>query len=384
MTKLEQLIEELCPDGVEFRPLEKCCQVLDNKRKPIAKSAREAGEYPYYGANGVQDYVADYIFDGTFILVGEDGSVLTPGGTPVVNWAEGKMWVNNHAHIIEEIDGVLLRYLFHYLQTIDVRDLIHGNIPKLTQGDFRQLKIAVPPLPVQSEIVRILDNFTESSAKLIADLERERILRKKQYLEYSHALFTQSDCVKRTTLGEIVDVCMCKRIMKTQTDTVGDVPFYQNGTLGGEAKLYISNELFQEYSQKYKFPNQGDVMLSTVGTVGKTIQYDGKPAYFQDSNIVWLKRKNEDVTNEYLYWFCISMPWKLPERATLKHLHNYMIAETEISIPSKERQAYVIEKFQELERAFRLIDAELTAEIEARRSQYEFYRDELLTFAAKG
>ena len=132
MTKLEQLIEELCPNGVEFRQLEKCCQVLDNKRKPITKSAREAGEYPYYGANGIQDYVADYIFDGTYVLVGEDGSVMTPKGTPVVNWAEGKIWVNNHAHIIAEIDEVLLRYLLHYLQIVDVKTLIHGNIPKLT------------------------------------------------------------------------------------------------------------------------------------------------------------------------------------------------------------------------------------------------------------
>ena len=129
MSKLNELIAQFCPDGVEFRSLEKCCQVLDNKRKPITKSARDAGEYPYYGANGVQDYVADYIFDGTFILVGEDGSVMTPNGNPVVNWAEGKIWVNNHAHIIAEIDGVLLRYLYHYLHIVDVKPLIHGNIP---------------------------------------------------------------------------------------------------------------------------------------------------------------------------------------------------------------------------------------------------------------
>ena len=138
MSKLSELIAQLCPDGVPFRNLEDCCFILDKKRRPITKSAREAGKYPYYGANGVQDYVSDYIFNGVFILVGEDGSVLTPDGKPVVNWAVGKIWVNNHAHIIEEIDGVLLRYLYHYLQTVDVRDLIHGNIPKLTQGDFRQ------------------------------------------------------------------------------------------------------------------------------------------------------------------------------------------------------------------------------------------------------
>ena len=113
MNKLICLIQELCPNGVEYLPLEKCCTILDNKRKPVTKAAREAGEYPYYGANGIQDYVSDYIFNGTFVLVGEDGSVITSNGTPVVTWATGKIWVNNHAHIISEIDGVLLRYLFH-------------------------------------------------------------------------------------------------------------------------------------------------------------------------------------------------------------------------------------------------------------------------------
>ena len=78
MSRLDELIKELCPDGVDSRPLEECCTILDRKRKPVTKAVREAGQYPYYGANGIQDYVADYIFDGTFVLVGEDGSVITP------------------------------------------------------------------------------------------------------------------------------------------------------------------------------------------------------------------------------------------------------------------------------------------------------------------
>ena len=72
MSKLYELIKKFCPDGVEFKKLEECCNILDRKRKPVTKAAREAGEYPYYGANGVQDYVSDYIFDGVFVLVGED------------------------------------------------------------------------------------------------------------------------------------------------------------------------------------------------------------------------------------------------------------------------------------------------------------------------
>ena len=141
--KLEELIKKLCPNGVEYKKLEDCCNILDNERKPVTKSARIKGEYPYYGANGIQDYVSDYILDGTFVLVGEDGSVINKNGNPVVTWAEGKIWVNNHAHVIKEKENVLLRYLYHYIQTINVSVLIHGNIPKLNQGDFRNLRIAV-------------------------------------------------------------------------------------------------------------------------------------------------------------------------------------------------------------------------------------------------
>lgn len=172
-------------DGkVELRKLEECCNILDSKRKPVSKAAREAGDYPYYGANGIQDYVSDYIFEGTFILVGEDGSVITPEGSPVVNWAEGKIWVNNHAHIVSEIDGVLLRYLYHYLKTVNVKELIHGNIPKLNQGDFRSIAIAVPTIEVQKKIIKMMDTFNE----LTEVLNKEAEIRDKQYAYYRNML----------------------------------------------------------------------------------------------------------------------------------------------------------------------------------------------------
>ena len=196
MSKLDELIKEYCRGGVEYKPLKDVCNILDSKRKPITKAMRDKGEYPYYGANGIQDYVSGYIFNGTFVLVGEDGSVITENGTPVVNWATGKIWVNNHAHIVEEKDGLLLRFLFYYIQTVNVRHLVHGNIPKLNQGDFGQIQIPIPPLPVQEEIVRILDTFSELTAELTA--------RKKQYASYRDKLLAFDASVPTKVLGEMV------------------------------------------------------------------------------------------------------------------------------------------------------------------------------------
>lgn len=110
MNNIEKLLEGA---QVEWKTLGEVVEILDSKRKPISKSQRISGKYPYYGANGIQDYVNDFIFDGTFILLGEDGSVINEDGSPVLNWATGKIWVNNHAHILaEKSNKSILRYIY--------------------------------------------------------------------------------------------------------------------------------------------------------------------------------------------------------------------------------------------------------------------------------
>lgn len=186
MNTIKQLIEKYCPEGVEYKKLGEVCEILDSQRKPVAKGKREKGKYPYYGANGIQDYVNNYIFDGTYLLIGEDGSVINADKTPVLNWASGKIWVNNHAHILAEKDNALLRFIYYALQCINVSDIVRGTPPKLNQANLRSIEIPVPPLSVQREIVRILDNFTSLEAELEAELEARR----KQYEYYRDQLLS--------------------------------------------------------------------------------------------------------------------------------------------------------------------------------------------------
>ncbi len=154
MSKLESLIAELCPDGVEYLELSSVVNILDNLRKPITKKDRIGGIYPYYGANGIQDYIDDYIFDGTYILMGEDGSVIRSDNTPVLSWAVGKIWVNNHAHVMSEIsEKALLRYVYYCLSNTNVSSIVRGMPPKINQQNLRNIIIPVPPLEVQAEIV---------------------------------------------------------------------------------------------------------------------------------------------------------------------------------------------------------------------------------------
>ncbi|WRE03914.1 restriction endonuclease subunit S [Helicobacter pylori] len=186
--RLKTLLQTLAPKGVEFRKLGEVCEILDNRRIPIAKNKRNPGIYPYYGANGIQDYIDSYIFDGDFVLVGEDGSVINKDNTPVVNWASGKIWVNNHAHVLQTKNELKLKFLYFYLQTIDVSYCVAGTPSKINQENLKQITIPIPPLEIQQEIVKILDQFSTLTTDLLAGIPAEIEARKKQYEYYREKL----------------------------------------------------------------------------------------------------------------------------------------------------------------------------------------------------
>ncbi|GAA9578706.1 restriction endonuclease subunit S [Helicobacter pylori] len=188
--RLQTLLQTLAPKGVEFRKLGEVCEILDNRRIPIAKNKRNPGIYPYYGANGIQDYIDSYIFDGDFVLVGEDGSVINKDNTPVVNWASGKIWVNNHAHVLQTKNELKLKFLYFYLQTIDVSYCVVGTPPKINQENLKKITIPIPPLEIQQEIVKILDQFLALTTDLLAGIPAEIKARKKQYKYYREKLLT--------------------------------------------------------------------------------------------------------------------------------------------------------------------------------------------------
>lgn len=179
---------ELCSDEVEYRPLGELLAIRDSERRPVTKSDRVPGPYPYYGANGIQDYVNEYIFDGEFILLGEDGSVLTDDFRPVTTWAAGKIWVNNHAHVIAaKSDEINLRFSYYALTSTDIRQFVSGGSrAKLNQSGLRLIPLPVPPLEIQQEIVAKLDTFQA----LIDSIEQEISLRRQQYEFYRNELLS--------------------------------------------------------------------------------------------------------------------------------------------------------------------------------------------------
>ena len=378
MSKLEELIEQYCPDGVEWKPLAECCNILDGKRKPITKGARQSGPYPYYGANGIQDWVADYIFDGTYVLIGEDGSVITPNGTPIVNWAHGKIWVNNHAHIIAETTGVLLRFLFYYIQIIDIHNLVHGNIPKLTQGDLKEIEIPVPPLPVQEEIVRILDAFTELQAELQAELQK----RKQQYNYYLDNLLNFKDInrggyqaeVRWMKIGDICDVF-----------TGGEVPM---GSIKGNTSfgsfiypIWGNGKDIYGYATTYQIDKDA-VCISSIGANSGAVFFH--KAYF--TPIIRLKvliPRNQGISVRYLFYILSFVGFDV-KKSSVPNMNSNEVKQKVIPIPSLVEQQRIVSILDRFDTLTTDLTQGLPAEIEKRRQQYEYYRDKLLTFKRKG
>ena len=176
---------------VEWKTLDQISENLDSKRQPITSGLRTSGKIPYYGASGIVDYVEDYIFDGDFLLISEDGANLLARNTPIAFSVSGKIWVNNHAHILKFRTYEERRFIEFYLNKTDLTPYISGAAqPKLNKKNLNSIKIPIPPLEEQQRIVTILDKFDTLVNSISEGLPKEIALRRKQYEYYRERLLS--------------------------------------------------------------------------------------------------------------------------------------------------------------------------------------------------
>ena len=183
--------EELGRVGFEWKTLDQISENLDSKRKPITSGLRTSGEIPYYGASGIVDYVEDYIFDGDFLLISEDGANLLARNTPIAFSATGKIWVNNHAHILKFNSYEERRFIEFYLNKIDLTPYISGAAqPKLNKKNLNSIKIPIPSIPKQQRIVSILDKFETLTNSITEGLPLAIEQSQKRYEYYRELLLS--------------------------------------------------------------------------------------------------------------------------------------------------------------------------------------------------
>ncbi len=301
-------------------------------------------------------------------------------------------------------------YLSYVLSTENVqkqksKGKIKSKVVHTNATDIGEIEIPLPPLEVQKRIVEVLDNFEKICNDLNIGLPAEIEARQKQYEFYRNFLLTfnneeiyalskqaskqAQNLIKilqyvygyvEERLGDIGKVSMCRRILKSETNSIEGIPFFKIGTFGKREDAYISIEKFYEYKEKYPYPKKGMILISTSGTIGRTVVFDGKPAYYQDSNIVWIDNDEERVLNKYLYYFYQTNPWKIDIGGTIERLYNENIEKTSIPLPPLEEQQRIVDTLDRFDRLCNDISEGLPAEIETRQKQYEYYREKLLNF----
>ncbi len=176
---------------VEWKTLPQISENLNSKRKPVKGGSREKGNIPYYGASGIVDYVKDYIFDGDFLLISEDGANLLTRNTPIAFSITGKSWVNNHAHVLKFKHYATRRLIEYYLNSIDLVPYITGAAqPKLNKQNLNNILVPVPSLEEQERIVAILDKFDALVNDISVGLPAEIAVRREQYEYYRGKLLT--------------------------------------------------------------------------------------------------------------------------------------------------------------------------------------------------
>ncbi|WP_026878223.1 restriction endonuclease subunit S [Ignatzschineria larvae DSM 13226] len=159
---------------------------------------------------------------------------------------------------------------------------------------------------------------------------------------------------EKKKLGFFGKIRMCKRIFKEETTEIGDIPFYKIGTFGKEPDSFISEEIYEEYVEKYPYPEKGDILISASGTIGRTVVYNGEKAYYQDSNIVWLEHNRKKLLNEYLLQVLNNTSWNELEGSTIKRLYNNDLLNKEYFFPNIKEQTQIGNFFQKLDQVIEL------------------------------
>lgn len=405
MKNLETLIQELCPDGVEFVKLGDVCEIKGRigfrgyTRKDLVSESEGAitlSPSNIINGNIVYDkcsYISWAKYEESPEIMAEVGDVVftktaSVGKTAYIENMPKEMTINPQLVLLKKFRGVS-KYLAYILKTTYFQNEVKkitgvGSVPNVPQSSLAKIEIPLPPIEVQTEIVRILDKFTSLEAELEAELD----CRKRQYEYYRDKLLSFDNVgggqeVTISKIGDIGRICMCKRIMKNQTNSESGIPFYKIGTFGKVADAYISNDVYEEYKKLYSYPKKGDILMSASGTIGRTVVFNGKPSYFQDSNIVWVDNDETKVFNSYLNYYYQIIEWKT-QGGTIKRLYNNLLAGATIKYPSLEEQHRIVSILNRFESLTTSLQSGLPAEIAARRQQYEHYRDKLLTFKRKG
>lgn len=394
MTKLNELIQQLCPNGVAYK---KFGDIADYEQpsKYLVKSTDYNGDFKTPVLTAGQTFILGYTneTDGIYPASRTSPVIIFDDFTAAFKWVDFPFKAKSSAmKMITAKGNVLIRYLYYLMGFLNFSSDEHK---RLWLSVYSEFEIPVPPLPVQREIVRILDDFTEQAEQLKASLTAELTARKKQYEYYRDKLLALdvfgggiSKCERRT-LGDIA------KFTYGYTDkakNAGDVRFIRITDINDSGYLSPSDAKYidlTEESKKYLL-KKGDLLLARTGaTYGKTLFFDSDEPAVYASFLIRIVLDNAVIRNRYYWHFSkSSLYWEQAEKYVSKggqqQFNANAISRVKVPIPSLEVQDRIINVLDNFDAICSDLNIGLPAEIAARQKQYEYYRDKLLTFKELG
>lgn len=394
MSKLERLIEELCPNGVEYKMLGEVCSYGKERIE-----ASMVDENNYVGVDNLLPNKAgkissNYVPKNGSIIKFENGDILIGNIRPYLRkiWLADCFGGTNGDVLVIKINSNKLyyRYLYYVLSSENffIFDIQNSKGAKMPRGDKEAIlkyKFSIPPLPVQKEIVRILDTFFGLTSKFTSDLNSELNKRKHQYEYYQYILFN-----KNWKLYPIGTVC---NVQSGGTPSKNKKEYWSGGTikwLGSsvckntkyvtEITGYITNQGLKESSSKLQ--KSGTTLIALIGaTMGKVsfLLFDAAI----NQNIAAIKSKNISILNDSFLFYACRMLYPKFVKLTNDNfgmVNLTFIKELKIPLPPLEEQERIVSILDRFDSLCNDLTSNLSAEIEARKKQYEYYRDKLLTF----
>lgn len=366
MSRLEELIEELCPDGVRYEALENIIEIKRGTRV-VRSQLSEIGDYPVFQNSltplGFFDHKnADE--NTTFIIVA--------GAAGEIGYSSCAFWAADDCFYFLPSAKLMSRYIYHFLlmkQSYLLSRVRKASVPRLARSAIEKLEIPVPPLEVQGEIVRILDQFTELTTELSTKLDAELTARKKQYAYYRGALLTFDSSTQFERLGDTCNMKAGKAIAARHISPVitNDAPYQCYGGNGVRGYVNIA-------SHHGEFP-----IIGRQGALCGNVNYANGDFYATEHAVV-VESKGQYI-QKFLCYLLLSM--NLNQYKSQGAQPGLAVGNLEnliAPVPTLEEQHRIVSILDRFDTLCNDLTSGLPAEVEARRKQYEYYRDKLLTF----
>lgn len=368
MTKLEKLIKELCPDGVEYKQLSEITYIARGTRV-VKKQLFEEGKYPVF-----QNCLTPMGYYDKCNVKANTTFIICAGTAGEIGFSNVDFWAADDCFYFVCDGNLINRFLYHFLlanQNYLYSKVRKASIPRLSRSFIETIRIPILPLVVQSEIVRILDNYSVNVATLQQELKKELKIRSNQYLYYQNKLFSTATDIKLVTIDKISHNCDNQRKPVTSTNReAGDIPYYGASGIVDYVKDYIFD---------------GDYLL--VSEDGANLLARSTPIAFSITGKTWVNNhahilKFDNLyTRKYVEYYLNSIDLsRYITGGTQPKLNQKNLNKIEIPLPSIEEQERIVKILDRFDKYYNDIKEELLAEIKERQKQYEYYRDKLLSF----